>query len=340
MTLWERQLHQRGSARAFAVAEDCVVVHERHTRLVGLNRHDGSVRWDIPIGTWPRGLIITGDRCLALAQDSDQLSCVELATGSTVWRAGLRPYSGHVVATAETVIVGGWRDYTPMAAFNLEDGQPLWLTQRRTDTVLPLPWGGGVLLGSGTKAWLIDPRNGRELNSWRLPEPLTDTDNRPAFTMIGPDRCLALCGPRSVATIRLTGLVDRFIDHHADLWPSAAEFVGGVVWFGERRGGYLAVDPEDGSALWKLDIGQPFADGVGRSREGFVMASQGGVLFHLRSDGHVLERCSSVARVTALQDLGAGEMIIVTKGTLKMILVDGFTARDRFHSYTAPGLQR
>ncbi|MBD3145316.1 PQQ-binding-like beta-propeller repeat protein [Microbispora bryophytorum] len=323
MTLWERQLHQRGSAFALAVAQDCIVVHERHTRLVCLNRHDGSVRWDIPIGTWPRGVVIAGDRCLCLAQGSDQLSCVDLMTGSLVWQVGLPRYAGHVVATEDTIIVGGWRGYTPMAGFNLDDGRPLWLTQHRTNTVLPLPWGGGVLMGSGTKAWLIDPRDGRELDRWRLPEPLADPDNRPAFTLIDPDRCLALCGPRSLVNIKLTSaLADRLFQHDADLTASAAEFTGEVILLRERGAGYVAVNPENGSALWNVGVGQPLAEGVGRDDKGFVIISRGGVLFRLSSDGHVLERSSSAARVIALRDLGAGEVLMITKGTLRMIVID------------------
>lgn len=322
--LWERQLHQRGSASALAVTEDRVIIHERHSRLVCLNRYDGSVRWDIPIGTWPRAVVVAGDYCLVVAQNTDQLSCLDLATGSVVWCAGLRPYSGHVVASGETVVVGGWRGYTPMAAFNLKDGRPLWQTPRRMATVLPLPWGGGVLLGSGSETWLIDPRDGRELVRRRLPEPLTDVDDVPAFTMIDSGRCLVRCGLRSVMCIRLSSeFVDQFFSHDADLLPWAAEFTGGVVWLRERRAGYLAVDPADGSALWKVDVRQPLVRGVVRDGEGFVVASEGGVLFRLRSDGHILERSpSSVARVAALRDLGAGGMLMVTKGTLRMIAID------------------
>ncbi|MER5626124.1 PQQ-binding-like beta-propeller repeat protein [Streptosporangium sp. NPDC002544] len=85
-TLWERQLHQRGSASALAVTEDRVVLHERHTRLVCLDRHDCSVRWDVPIGTWPRAVVVASDRCLVLPQDTDQLFCLDLTTGSVARR--------------------------------------------------------------------------------------------------------------------------------------------------------------------------------------------------------------------------------------------------------------
>ncbi|MEU6787233.1 PQQ-binding-like beta-propeller repeat protein [Nonomuraea angiospora] len=322
-TLWKRHLHQRGSASALAVGEDCIVVHERHTRLVCLNRHDGSVRWDIPMGTWPRNVVIVGDRCLCIAQNNDQLSCVNITTGSLVWCVGLPSFSGHVVATADTVIVGGWRGYTRMAGFNSDDGQPLWQTPRPTDTVLPLPWSSGVLLGSGAEAWLIDPRSGEELGRWHLPEPLADTDNRPAFTVIDQDRCLAPCGPRSLVCMQLASVhADRLFQHDADLAASAPEFIGGVVLQEERGAGYVAVDPEDGSALWKVDVRQPLAEGVGRDDKGFVMVSRSGVLFRLSSDGILLERSSSAARVTALRDLGSGEMVMITKGTLRVICIE------------------
>ncbi|MFD8637906.1 hypothetical protein [Streptomyces sp. NPDC059533] len=33
--LWERELDQQGGASVFVVGPDCVVLHERHTRLAG-----------------------------------------------------------------------------------------------------------------------------------------------------------------------------------------------------------------------------------------------------------------------------------------------------------------
>ncbi|MET7334849.1 PQQ-binding-like beta-propeller repeat protein [Nonomuraea sp. NPDC005650] len=189
--------------------------------------------------------------------------------------------------------------------------------------MLPLPWGNGVLLGNGTKAWLIDPRSGGELGRWSLPEPLADTDNRPAFTLVDHDRCLAPYGHRSLAGIRLTSAhADPLFQHDADLAAAAPEFTGGVVLMRERGAGYVAADPENGSALWRVDVGQPLAGGVGRADKGFVMVSRSGVLFRLGSDGNLLERSSSVARVIAPRDLGAGEMMLITKGTLRVIRID------------------
>ncbi|MEV7615070.1 PQQ-binding-like beta-propeller repeat protein [Streptomyces sp. NPDC089799] len=85
--LWERELHQRGGASVFVVGPDCVVLHERHTRLVCLERADGAVRWDVPLGTRPRGIVLAGDRVLVLPQAPNLLSCIDLRTGASLWSA-------------------------------------------------------------------------------------------------------------------------------------------------------------------------------------------------------------------------------------------------------------
>ncbi|MGP4097329.1 outer membrane protein assembly factor BamB family protein [Nonomuraea sp. KM90] len=329
-TLWERQLHQPGMASRAAATVGRVVVHERHTRLVCLNRHDGSVRWDRPVGGWPRAVVVAGDCCLVLPQDKAQLSCLDLATGVVRWSAGLREFTGHVVASGSTVVVGGWRGYTPLAAFDLADGRLLWRTPQRMATVRPATFGDGVLLGSGSAAWLIDPRDGRELARWRTPEPLKEMDGTRAFTMIDSERCLVRCGSRSVALVRLSSeLVDQVFGHDSDLLDWPPEFTGGVVWLAERGARYLAVDPEAGSVLWRVDVGQPLARGVLRDGEGFIMASQGGVLLRLGPDGEPLERSSSgTTRVAGLRGIGAGEALMLTKGTLRMIALGSSLRRE------------
>lgn len=317
-TLWERELHQRGSASSFLATDDRIVVHERHTRLVCLGREDGALCWDTPTGTWPRDLVIADGRCLVLPQWPNQLLCLDLRTGALLWSVELPRFSGHVVVAADTVLVGGWRGYTPLAAFDLRDGRPLWRSPLRAHTSLPLSWGDGVLLGHGSEAWLIDPRDGSETARWQLPEPLTDSELRPVFTAIGPDHCLARCGSRSLVRLRLpSGAVDEFIRHDVDLSAEAAELVGGLVWSRQPRAGYLAADPNSGS-IWRVDVGQPLVSGVIQAGEEFVVASEG-AFFRLRSDGQTMERSPHAHRISALRDLGGGEMIVTTRGTLKAL---------------------
>ncbi|MGC4892899.1 hypothetical protein [Micromonospora sp. DT31] len=43
-----------------AVASGHVAAHERGSRLVGLDAVTGAVRWDVPLGTWPRAVVAAG----------------------------------------------------------------------------------------------------------------------------------------------------------------------------------------------------------------------------------------------------------------------------------------
>lgn len=124
MIVWERNLHQAGRDTAVATAPGHLVVHERGTRLVGLDPDDGSVRWDVPVGTWPRDLILAGPYCLVLPQNPSDLLCLDVHTGTLVWRVELARFSGNVVVAGDTVLAGGWRDYTPVRAFDLATGAP------------------------------------------------------------------------------------------------------------------------------------------------------------------------------------------------------------------------
>jgi outer membrane protein assembly factor BamB len=122
--VWERNLHQAGRDTAVATAPGHLVVHERGTRLVSLDPDDGVVRWDVPAGTWPRDLVVAGPYCLVLPQNPSDLLCLDVHTGTLVWRAELARFSGNVVVAGDTVLAGGWRDYTPVRAFDLATGVP------------------------------------------------------------------------------------------------------------------------------------------------------------------------------------------------------------------------
>ncbi|MGW4774130.1 outer membrane protein assembly factor BamB family protein [Nocardia sp. NPDC004278] len=317
--LWERQLHQLGRVKAVALTHESVVVHERNTRLVSLDRWTGSLRWDVSVGTWPRAVVVTGDRCLVIAQNTQQLSCLNVWTGALLWHAALPPTTGHLVTTADTVLAGGWRDYTSLMAFDLETGTRCWETADRVDIVLPVLVGDGVLVGApgGTVIRLINPRDGAELSRWRLPEPLISSDDRPACTPIGPDRFLARCGPRSVVEIRLSSArVREFVRAEADLVSTAVEYTAGMLWLHELRGGYLAADPVDGHALWRVDVGQPLVDQVVRTGSGFVVATKNGALLHLDPAGQVINRTTVARRIAGLRSAGPDELLVQTKGTL------------------------
>ena len=202
----------RSRLRAF-----CVVVHERWTRLVCLERGDGSVRSDVPFGLWPRSVVVAGDRCFGIAQSR----------------------------RTQLLGPGGWRGYTDLTALDSDTGRLRWSTSGRPATVHPLAMGDGVLIGSpkSEEVRLPDVRDGDELGRWTLPEPLSPTDYTPIFTPSGPDRLLIHCGRRSIVELRTdTDEIRTLLRHDSDLTATGARLAGGLLWLLDRAGYAAASD--------------------------------------------------------------------------------------------------
>ena len=321
--LWERPLHQRGTGRGLAAAGDRVVVHERGTRLVGLVPADGTAAWDVASGTWPRSLVVVGDRCLVLPQAPARLSCLDLSGGSELWRVELPPYRGHVVAARDTVLVGGWRGYTPQSAYTLRDGRLLWRQREPVSTTLPVSWAGGVLTGNGSVVRLIEPHDGSLIARWQLPERLIDTDVGSAFVVLGSDRCLVACDQGSLMVLdRGSGTADELVrvdePDRGDPDRRAAELVGGLLWGYGRR----VIDPVDGTVQFRLDPDTQLVEGVVRAGDGFVVGTRDGKLVGLGPDGQVVARCPHGRRIRALRDLRDGTVLVMTKGPLQRVAVE------------------
>jgi outer membrane protein assembly factor BamB len=144
---WERPLHQAGRAAGVAVSDGVLVAHERCTRLVRLDPTDGSVCWDVSAGTWPRDIVLAGQRCLVIPQDTDRLLCLDLGTGERLWHADLRPFTGGLVVDGDVVLVGGWRGYTPARVVDLATGRTLRETEQRPH---PQPQVGVIAVENGS----------------------------------------------------------------------------------------------------------------------------------------------------------------------------------------------
>ncbi|MET9896172.1 PQQ-binding-like beta-propeller repeat protein [Streptomyces sp. NPDC006465] len=312
--LWERELHQRGGVSVFVVGPDCVVLHERHTRLVCLERVDGAVRWDVPLGTWPRGIVLAGDRVLVLPQAPNLLSCIDLRTGASLWSAPTPRWTGNLAVHSDTVVIGGWRGYTPMSGLeDLADGGVRWTTPSPVTSVRTLAWAGGVLTGSGYEAVLLDPADGSDLARWRLPDPLAGPDAK-TFVPVDAERVVAVCEASSLVTFGIgadeptrLGSYDPF---------GAVGCIHGSVWMLRSGRGFLAVDPADGTSTWSVEADRrivvdplPYADGV-------LVGDANGGIRRLGPDGRTVEGCSLPGRrLDALAAAGDGGLFFAAKGT-------------------------
>lgn len=311
--LWERELHQRGGASAFAVGPDCVLLHERRTRLVCLERVDGAVRWDVPLGTWPRGIVLAGDRVLVLPQTPYVLSCFDARTGASLWSVPTPRWTGNLAVHSDTVVTGGWRGYTPMTGLDLADGGVRWTTPSAVTSVRTLAWAGGVLTGSGREAVLLDPADGSDLDRWRLPDPLAGPDAK-AFVPVDAERVVAICEGSSLVTLGLDADEPTPLGSY-DLF-SAVGRIRGSVWMLRSGRGLLAVDPDDGTSTWSVEEDRrivadplPYGDGV------LVGDANGGIRL-LGLDGRTVEGCSLPGRrLDALAAADDGGLFFAAKGT-------------------------
>ncbi|RKE17753.1 PQQ-binding-like beta-propeller repeat protein [Streptomyces sp. TLI_171] len=315
--LWERALHQRGGSSKVLVSDGQVVVHERRSRLVCLDAADGTLRWDRPVGPWPRALVNAGGRVLVVS--NDRLSCLDPRTGDPHWQVGLPRWSAHVAVADGAVLTGGWRGYTAPAAFDLADGRPRWTSPARSRTELPVAWAGGFLLGDGPRAWLLDPRDGREAASWRLPLPLAGADGGAVFTVLDEDRCVAVCGSRTLAVLHRGGQVELLRPHRHPLLGGAPLRADGLLWLREARpGGWVAVDPLDGIPWRRTALpGRPVAAGVVRTAGGVAVALEDGALLRAPGVPSPAGRERVGDRIAAVHELGADRLLAVTRSSLR-----------------------
>ncbi|MFF3074211.1 PQQ-binding-like beta-propeller repeat protein [Kitasatospora sp. NPDC057904] len=327
-TVWERNLHQAGHAAGLAVTAEHIVVHERWTRLVGLDPLDGAQRWDIPVGTWPRAIVIVGERCLVIPQNLPRLSCLDVRTGEVLWSAQLAEFTGHLVATRDTVLVGGWRGYTPLTAFDLETGTLLWRSPECVEIAVPVVMEAGVLVGEphGDEIRLIDPRDGRIKSQWSLPEPLASGDAQPVLTPLDCDRVLARCGSQTLLDISLsTGAAAVFLRSDlCDLAARAVHRTGSILWVPEARRTVMTLDAHDGRPLRRFagaDVDQAV-----QTDSGFVVADFTGRLALVDPDPEAPTYSTHSRRITqrirALRAHGSTTVLVLTKGTLRVVDVD------------------
>ncbi|RZQ59934.1 PQQ-binding-like beta-propeller repeat protein [Amycolatopsis suaedae] len=312
---WERRLHQAGASSALALAPGHLVVHERNTRLVSLDPADGSVRWDVPVGTWPRAVVITGRRCLLLPQNTGLVLCLDLDSGDRVWTAGPYGFVGHLVVADDVVFVGGWRGYTPLRALDLGTGRLRWEADLREHIVRPMQVGAGLLTGRpGDRVLrLLDRRDGRPLTTWSLPSPLGDHET--AFVADEAGGVLVRCGSRSIARlVPSAGTAELVVE--ADLPAVTMEYLGGLLWLWDRRSGYTLVNPSDGRTRGRVDPGRQLVGSVVPAGGGYVVAETNGALLRLSPQGRIGDRVVVGRRIRALHGLEPSGLLVVTKGSL------------------------
>ncbi|MBF5032827.1 PQQ-binding-like beta-propeller repeat protein [Micromonospora sp. ANENR4] len=251
----------------------------------------------------------------------DEVDCLDLRTGSLVWRAPVPPYTGHLVVDEDTVLVGGWRGYTALRALDRETGTTRWATTARVATVRPAVAGGVVVVGAlgGSELRILDADSGDEVRRLALPEPLTDSDHSPALVTVDDDHVLLRCGPRTIRRVHLeSGDGEEFFRAEADLTPDAPSVTGTLAWVRDNRGGLTAVDLTTGGVRRRVGAGDPPVSGVVAAGHCHVAARRSGVLLRVDDDG-VHERATALRRIGSLHALDPDTVLLAGAGGLSAV---------------------
>ncbi len=232
-------------------SDGMLVITERNSRLVRLDPLTGTPLWETHVDNAHGTIALGEDRCVYLNQRGS-LTCVDLESGNIRWSTGSRRFNDYVSIVDDVVLIGGWRGYRPVQAFDVTSGRPLWVAgslnssqrsptpsfgQTFDNTVWPQPIAGGILtsIRGGLDLWLADPQTGKRVAHWTLPEPIAGRDHAPVFSVTPDGRVTFQCGLRKIAILDMTKGVEVVWEHPHDLPIRLPLLNGNDLWLADHQ---------------------------------------------------------------------------------------------------------
>ena len=126
--VWTYPIHH--AFGAFAADGDECFVAARKTKLVSVNSQTGQCRWSAAIEN-PYGWLAFNERSVFYLNQHAHLIAVDRTTGEQRWSRRLLGINGWLHALGASVVVGGWRGYTDILAFDADDGTTCWSRSAR-----------------------------------------------------------------------------------------------------------------------------------------------------------------------------------------------------------------
>ncbi|MER5457516.1 PQQ-binding-like beta-propeller repeat protein [Micromonospora sp. NPDC002389] len=330
--LWSRLLHVRSSPVALAVGSGVLVVAERHSRLVGLDRQTGVPLWEQEVEDCWGTTVVAGDRCLYLSQ-AGVLHCFDAHSGQRAWSTPKLRLRRYISVSGAVAFLGGWRGYSPLTRVDLVTGEPLPgrfpgpAPGSSLAWPLPLRWdsertfaGDAILIATAEQAalLLLDARTGVARGEWSLPAPVRFPDSGIAFTVGDDGRIIFLSGRRTVMALRPTGGVEILWRHDRDLPSLPPLLTGRRLWLAEETG--VTLIDLDRSACTRVPPLPPGAasEGVPVSG-GALFARAGHHIIMVNPAGEISARVRLPARIDRLLNDGGSLAHAIGKGHLTTI---------------------
>jgi len=175
-------------------------------------------------------------------------------SGADLWRVELPGINGWLVPAGRSLLVGGWRGYTPLVAIDVATGTVRWKEQRRPSRLAePVvgPWGIAVASIDEPIVRFLDPETDATSAERPLPEHDREPDASPLLRRHGDllllagkaDRYHQLRSPRGPWTV--------LFEHLKAIQTDTPPIIGGDVIFTDA-GQLNCYDLDAGQRRWSL----------------------------------------------------------------------------------------
>ncbi|WP_221090934.1 outer membrane protein assembly factor BamB family protein [Deinococcus aquaedulcis] len=121
--MWSYRAHW--AVHVLERVEHKLIVPVRRTSLAALDLVTGEELWRTrrqEVVSWDIATTTTH----AFVRGRQSLTALLLSTGEVVWQIAVPPFSGWIHAVQDTVMIGGWRGYSPIQAYDTKDGCVVW----------------------------------------------------------------------------------------------------------------------------------------------------------------------------------------------------------------------
>lgn len=301
--LWSTATHQ--SVPSMAQSGSLLVLPARHSKLVALDLQTGQEQWRADLLSPWGTLAVTEARVYYLNQHS-LLQVFELRTGALKWSKELPGIQGWLHADQSAVILGAWRNYTPLTCLEASTGQVRWTSPIGREPVLrtaiypPLQ---AVAVQQGTQIRWLSLTDGRELLSLPLDGLQTDFHDAIPSGVFGQAARGLLVRAGSSEFYRLTGQpvsVERRQTGQELLTVNLDEREG-QVFFLNRSYEFCVYDLAEDRSLVMERVDHQRADLLPALRlldGSYLLGTSLGTLWHFDPEGRRISRRQVCKRVT------------------------------------------
>lgn len=187
--LWTRNLHQRVSLHGVCLGQT-ILTTERHRYLSRLDPTSGEVLWSNKIKN-PWGWLTIHDNLVYYLNQYNYLQKFDLSSGIAYSNTELDiRFPGYVLICDKAIISGGWRGYSNLVAWDLDNFGKLWEFKMASDKLqsisVPTVIGDHVIVANHTSNELLFLRinSGLVDKELVLPDDLEGLDLGRSFAVV------------------------------------------------------------------------------------------------------------------------------------------------------------